>query len=513
MELQMKFLFALLFCLIAHCTLASTPVKNSEPLGRLMIAKQPVEINDKYHHVVDIGFFYTEDLLKAIGRKGIDQYITAQINAANQVLENSELNIRRRAAYVGLYPVDNQPNAAINDFLSSVYSMQAYDHMLAKSRQFGLDYMTILRPHTDLNYCGWAYYDNPFAIMEVGGGCTSDTLGAHEWGHNDGADHDIVNSSDTPITEYARGYNCNGQGTIMSTSNDWHSRHEFYSSPNVVIEGEACGKDNEADFVRVLNELVDKPNHLGNRAVTPEILGAVQVTSDVAYASEGEAVELTITLKSLTGEIEALDREVSVEVYSYSETATVGNDFIELTQRVVFEAGETQKTVMLQILNDNEHEPLEYVKVELRYAEHLSVLESLVVIEISDVLGSDSLRFVKERVSISDKQTLSLEVVRQADFAVPITVSLATDSNTLNIESPLLAFMSSNESQFFKLTSEPVNQIEYATIKLTNLDGSEVYDELIVRIVPNSLRKSGGSIAGLILVLFCLVRLRCASYK
>jgi len=509
----MKLLFAFLFSFTALNALASTPIQHNERIGRALASYEPIDINDKYHHVVDIGFFYTADLLEEIGRKGIDDYIDAQINAANHVLDNSNLNIRRRVAYIGLYPVENEPNAAINDFLSTVYSMQAYDFLLAKREQFGLDYVTIIRPQTDLNYCGWAYYDNPFAIMEVGGGCTSNTLGAHEWGHNDGADHDIVNTSDTPITEYARGYNCNGQGTIMSTSNDWNSRHAFYSSPSVAIEGDACGKENEADVVRALNELVNKPNHLGNRATMPEIIGTVQVTSDIAYASEGEVVELVITLRSLSGEIAALDRDVSVEVFAYSDTAIVGKDFVEITQRVVFEAGETQKTVSLQLLNDNEHEPIEYVNVELRYSEQVSVLESLVVIEISDVLSSDTLRFTKERVSISDKQTLALEVIRQADFAVPTTVSLSSDSKKLKIDPLLIDFMGNNESHVFRLNSEPVNQIEYATLKLTSLDGSQVYDELIVRIVPNSGSKSGGAIGVGICLLLCLIRLRRASNK
>jgi len=507
----MKLLFAFLLGLAALNSIASTSIPNDEKIGRSVTAYEPIYINDKYHHVVDIGFFYTADLLEEIGRKGIDDYIEAQINAANHVLENSKLNIRRRVAYIGLYPVENEPNAAINDFLSSVYSMQAYDYLLDKSEQFGLDYMTIIRPQTDLNYCGWAYYDNPFAIMEVGGSCTSDTLGAHEWGHNDGADHDIANASDTPITEYARGYNCNGQGTIMSTSNDWNNRHAFYSSPSVSIKSEACGKENEADVVRTLNELVDKPNRLGNRAVMPEIIGTVQVTSDVAYASEGEAVDLTITLRSLAGDITALDRDVSVEVFGYSDIATVGKDFDDITQRVVFEAGETQKTVSLQLLNDNEHEPIEYVNVALRYGEQVSILESLVVIEISDVLGSDSLNFTKERVSLSDKQTLALEIVRQADFAVPITVAVSSDSNKLKIDPLLIDFMGNNESHVFRLKSEPVDQIEYATLKLTSLDGSHVYDELIVRIVPNSGSKSGGAIGGVICFLLCLTRLRRAS--
>ena len=284
----------ILLLLISACLLSTANAASIEQLSRVdnkLELSKPSPYRADDNHIIHMGIFYTRDLLDSMTTEDINAYVERQIDAANMVMENSGLDIRREVIYIGEYPSDNQPDLPINSFLSTVYN-QENQLLRDASLQYGFDYITVLRPHTDQNYCGWAFYNNPYAVMEIGGNCTSATLGAHEWGHNDGADHDIANSSDTPAKEYGRGFNCGGEGTIMSTSNNWFNRHNFYSTPEISKEGQQCGDDEKANIVRMLNELKEMPQHLGNRQDLPEKLAYVAFeSSEDIVTTEGESIK------------------------------------------------------------------------------------------------------------------------------------------------------------------------------------------------------------------------------
>lgn len=251
---------------------------------------QPINSNE--HHIIHIGIFYTKDLLNQLTHEQLSAHIARQINAANIVMENNNLSIRRQVSYVGEHPLTNQPEMAINSYLAKIFDAEA-DQVRTLAKQFGFDYIAILRPQSDANYCGWAYYDSPYALMEFGGNSTSATLGAHEWGHNDGADHDIANSSDTPLLDYGRGYNCGGNGTIMSTNHNWSTRHDFYSPPNKQVNNEICGEENSANVVRMLNEFKEISGHVGNRQQPPSLLANVKFNHNNAVTiNEGDQVTI-----------------------------------------------------------------------------------------------------------------------------------------------------------------------------------------------------------------------------
>ena len=331
-------------------------------------------------HVIRIGIFYTNDLASHLSKEALNQYIERQINAANVALENSGLSIRREVGYVGLYPINNT-SVGSQAFLSTIYNSQAAPVFDIRNK-FGLDYITILRPHISSQFCGWAYYHVPYAVMEYGGNCISETLGAHEWGHNDGADHDIANSSDTPARAYGRGFNCGGEGTIMSTSNNWNQRHTFYSSPNKSIEGLACGIADNADVTRMLDELKELPNHLGNIRETPEKLAAIRFVDNQAFrAKEGETVAIKLEMVDTNNNVISLDRPASIELVSVADTARGSLDYQEIMQRINFAAGETSKQVNIVINADNEAEVEETFFVRLRHGDIVQpATESLSII-------------------------------------------------------------------------------------------------------------------------------------
>ncbi len=458
-------------------------------------------------HVIEIGFFYTEDLLAQIGRAEIDRYIDEQISAANQVMINSGLAIRRQVSYVGPFPMANEPDTAINLFLANVYSDQAFSALSNIRERFGLDYLTILRPQTDNNFCGWAYYDNPYAIMEVGGFCTSATLGAHEWGHNDGADHDIANSSDTPVRTDARGYNCAGEGTIMSTSNNWNTRHNIYSSPDISVNGEACGKVGEADFISVLNELVTLPNHLGNKQAASEKIASVAVSTDKLSIAEGESVTVTLTLVDGDNNVITLDRDVSVELYTYGDAGSDGDirfngaladvDFINATQRISFSAGQSTQSITVITLGDNEQEPTELLQIGARYGDYVNGSANELTVEINDAAGQENLSFSLESVELESNQSIALTVNRAADFDIPVLLALAFDSEYLTITPEIMEFTSANASENVTITAGNINTAETVMLRLEAIDGSQVFDQLAIQLSPVVIepeKSSGGGV-------------------
>ena len=380
----MRTFLSILFLCISYNSFSATP--ESSPFQQHVKMRMAKSIDDE-HHIIRIGIFYTNDLVNSLSKEELSNYLDRQINAANVVMENSGLSIRREVAYVGLYPIDNS-SMSIQQFLSTIYDNEAKPvHDIAE--QFGLDYLTILRPHLGNSFCGWAYYTDPYAVMEIGGNCTSETLGAHEWGHNDGADHDLANSSDVPVRDYGRGYNCGGEGTIMSTSNNWFDRHNFYSSPDKYVNSEVCGQVDKADVTRMLHELQQLPDHLGNRQPTPINLAKVRFKNlQVIDVNEGDSTEVELVLVDESDNVISLDRTVSIEVVSVSDTAIGSLDYQEVAQRVTFMAGESLKKVLININTDNETEAQEQFQLKLRHGGIITPSNETISINIAENSGS-----------------------------------------------------------------------------------------------------------------------------
>jgi len=460
-------------------------------------------IIDKEHHIIDIGIFYTKDLLNSLSHEQLTAHIERQINAANVVMENSDLTIRRSVSYIGEYPIANQPDQAINSFLATVFNSQA-DQVRTLAQQFGFDYITILRPQSDENYCGWAYYDSPYALMEVGGNCTSATLGAHEWGHNDGADHDIANSSDTPLTEYGRGYNCDGNGTIMSTNHNWFTRHDFYSTPNKTVNSEVCGEENSANVVRMLNEFKDVSGHLGNRQEQPQQLANVIITTNsTIQLNEGGQASIELALVDDLGESITLDRDASVEITSQSGSALSGSDFSTLVNRINFSAGESHKTVYINTTADGIAEPAEYFSVSLRHGDIVNVSNEPLQITISESIGELNYQFSAKNISIQSEQSTQLTITRNGDLTQLSEVKLSHQLNWLTIDNEDLLFIEGQSAIVVKLSVGHLSVSSSGNLVVSSIDDSTVYDTVTVAaVLPSKEKSSGGAFFSLLLLLF-----------
>ena len=468
------------------------------------------------HHLIRIGIFYTDDLLEQLSKEQLNSYLDTQINAANVVMENSGLSIRREVAYVGLYPVKNS-SADIQDFLRTIYDSDAKAvHNIADN--FGLDYLTILRPHISHSYCGWAYYTDPYAIMELGGNCTSDTLGAHEWGHNDGADHDIVNSSATPKRDYGRGYNCGGEGTIMSTSNNWFNRHNFYSSPNKFVANEACGVEDTANVTRMLEELKSEPNQLGNIRTTLNHIANVRFATLVPMVTaEGESTEVELILVDDNDNVIALKRDVSVELFSTSNSALGTLDYQEVGQRITFLAGETSQKTLITITKDNAAEQNEYFSLGLRYGDVIEASTASLLVNIEENEASAfTYSLNTEQVNLKSGEEASVTISRQGDFLGAENLFVESTLADLTVEQVIVIFEQEQVSKTIVFNAHFPLAAQIGTVTFTSMQTDENVASFAVSISPLPgeppvKKSSGGSmplIAVTALMLITILRFR-----
>jgi hypothetical protein len=499
------FLSIFLFLFISYNSIAATSESLFKQHVKMRMAKP---INDE-HHVIRIGIFYTSDLVNSLSKEELSSYLDRQINAANVVMENSGLSIRREVGYVGLYPVDNA-SVSIQGFLRTIYDNDSKPvHDIAEI--FGLDYITILRPHIGSGFCGWAYYTEPYAVIEVGGNCTSETLGAHEWGHNDGADHDIANSSDVPVKDYGRGYNCGGEGTIMSTSNDWFNRHDFYSNPNKSIDNDVCGLADKADVTRMLHELQQLPNHLGNRKPTTINLATVRFKNVTAIeVNEGDTTDVELVLVDENDSVIALDRPSSIELISVSGTAFGSLDYEEVAQRVTFMAGESSKKVTINIYVDNESETQEQFQLKLRHGDIINPSAETVSINIAGNSGSKvNYGFDIEKLTLASNATIVLTINRQAEKLFAEELLISNTVKGLTIDSDMVMFAADQLSQKITLTANVLLEEQKGKIELFSMLTNDIVATLpVVLMVAKkpivTPKKSGGSMPLVMLLLLCL---------
>jgi hypothetical protein len=202
---------------------------------------------------------------------------------------------------------------------------------------------------------------NFLSVLDDGNDERTDNTFAHEVGHNLGANHQFEETYN-PVTAYEHAVICDGKSTIMY-SGGTSTSHNFYSSPDISVNGEVCGNADNADNTRVIRENLPRA---ANHRPGVESKGTVSFaqTSYVVMEDETLVVELT-----RDGDIE---ESASVKVFATNGTALWGEDFSDVFVEAVFEAGDTQTSVSFNIVNDITEEDNEAFTLELKYPYKLS---------------------------------------------------------------------------------------------------------------------------------------------
>lgn len=188
-------------------------------------------------------------------------FIDAEIAKANEIFRRSGVYVRLNL--VG-YKVVDVPIATANQTIKDMdWSTGIFTGIWDDWQNSGADMMhTFASEDTRRGMCGvgfyggykgrWDYKDNVGVTICHGG----ETF-VHEIAHNFGSDHDNSNAGEGFHQWYSFGYNVRKQtgfdhiSTVMSYGS---AEVGVFSSPNLSCKGEPCGKEDQADNVKSLNE-------------------------------------------------------------------------------------------------------------------------------------------------------------------------------------------------------------------------------------------------------------------
>tara|TARA_Y100001956_G_scaffold79851_1_gene93901 strand:+ start:130080 stop:132197 length:2118 start_codon:yes stop_codon:yes gene_type:complete len=255
-------------------------------------------------------------------------------------------------------------------------------------------------------------------------------VAAHEIGHNLGAHHESSEelSSSTYVESDARAYNCNGRTVMWSTAST--DNHLFFSDPYRLEGNSYCGEIGGADNARVIRSVAPV---VSSRRSVDEVNSTIGFSESnfVAGELDGHAY-VTVTRQ---GNVDLMS---TVDVLITDENAT--DDFGNTRVRVTFESGETEKTALFAINDDDIGEGSESFNLGLMfpYAADLG-LDSAVLSVDDGVKGSvgEFVVTVTSSVYEGDDITVTVDRVNGSAGSTFVIIDAVNGSSDSPAVSPL----------------------------------------------------------------------------
>jgi len=213
--------------------------------------------------VIDVLVVYTPAVEALYGTQGDDALIILAVTEANQGYSNS--NMATRLNLVGVYRADYIESGDMRTDLIRLRTTNDgfMDEIHAVRNFYGADLVSLIE--ADGGACGVAYLMNnlstsfaPYAFNVVHHSCaTGYYTFAHEIGHNQGAAHDLANTSDVTIYPYAHGYQdpLGRFRTIMAYDCPGGcSRLDYFANPEVLYNGVPTGEAAYSSNARAIDQ-------------------------------------------------------------------------------------------------------------------------------------------------------------------------------------------------------------------------------------------------------------------
>lgn len=408
---------------------ANLEAARREPAGRGLTAALE-------ETVVDVAFFYEQDMAAREGDQWPRTLAQAGVDYTNDAFRQHQVPLRLRLVYVGAYP-DSLPFDPFASFYQNA-------EINAVADAYGADLAHLLFEYRPgLRYCGIAFLFGRHGTSAHG--CSLNYVIAHEIGHNFGAQHDRANASlgwniGLPIHQFNYGYVCGGRGTIMSYPGYPHLPH--YSTPLLSNAGEACGRpEGDADAADNARAIDLTRAQVGAFRPEQAAFGSVRF-EDTSTRQLDETRATTTQFKVVrTGDT---SREASVEIGAVDATTTDREDYLPFVTRLVFAPEETEKTVTLQVVDDEEHEPIpETLQVVLRYPRGLVIEGEPVQVSIaSDDPDRGRAEFTETGLGVwenAGRLTVTLRRNGSTENALTVNVATVDDSARAGVDYEALA--------------------------------------------------------------------------
>jgi copper chaperone CopZ len=386
--------------------------------------------------VVDVIIWVDELFLPELGMDGTRALAWDKVALTNEVLVNSGIEITIRPILMETVAMPEHDGTI--DHLSTGFFLNPHNNSAARVKMrddWGTDLVHVIKKlDDDDGACGRVSYSMDFdewlviGVSAIGSGCPIETF-VHEVGHTLHAFHERESYDPNPDNPYWYGYACGGGASIMHTQWGIYTRQHFFSSPNHEYNGVKCGvaigEEGHADNTQAIKDSAAWRASLRDQ---PSVLTSASFSVSASTVEESaESVTVTVTLA------EAVDSETSVEVFVQTGTATSDVDYTGIAQRVVFAAGDTQKSIVVGIVDDTEYESTEQFNITLQWPFRLTLTgDTTQTVSITDNdVNSGTVALSTASASVSENQSsVAVTVTRSGGSDGSLTAHVTTEDGT-----------------------------------------------------------------------------------
>lgn len=395
---------------------------------------------------LDVVIFYQNAHVERLGYAELERRAQAYESYFNDAAQQSGMDARVRIAYTSVAPSipDDIPYSSVTNeigliiepgasalFQAAVFNEDGLDGIGAEPERlsylsYGGDVVQFIRdfrPSDGIESLGLASIKSEFSVLFDR---TEDEnfnhVFAHEIAHNLGGNHETTDSNTTDVD--ARAFLCEGDlRSIVYSSSNPNVDAGIFSSPTVMVNGEPCGVLGEADNARAMDAFL--PTSAARRDA-PVSTSMISLTQSVITANEADGFA-TVNL-TRTGDI---SNQAAVTLFAMPDTALAQADYLTERVDVAFEVGQSEKSVVIDLVEDGIAEEVETINLMLRYPlvadvdvqnATLSILDGVTAAVGDFTVSSDS--------SIIEGEPLTVTIDRDNGVAGEVVLSIAASENT-----------------------------------------------------------------------------------
>ena len=362
------------------------------------------------------------------GRSRIEATIQAAVDATNLAYTNSDVDVRLHLVHTAETRFDDTGSAS-----SDLTNVRTSTTVVALRNQQGADLVGLIINRN--NACGLGYVQRrpgsgfaDFAYQVTARGCAVGNLSfAHEFGHNQGCEHDPANGTSPSNASFPYSFGHFHSGayrTVMSYSNQCTGgcgRRAYFSNPAISFSSLATGVANQRDNHQTIERTASIV-----AAFRPSAASFDLDRAQVSVREDGGAVNLVVSRTGL------VDREASVGYRTVADTAVEGADYAATSGTLTWTAGDrTTRVVTVPLIDDDELEGPERFSLELRDARGAGLgATSVTTIDLEDY-ETGVLRLTSATAEIrEDAGRVVLTVERVSGRQGAVGVDFATDPGT-----------------------------------------------------------------------------------